>query len=326
MKWFILPACFVCALACVASFAILGCAGEPSPEEARTLDVRTHPYGTLLLDTAGHYWVASTWPTREEVSDAERASAWFDPTRVILMTRREEGCYRADGSFWHERDVAWRLARGDAGAFVYVREDLHESRSADLFVVRAWHDDPSRAMVMGTTPSLALTSYHDIGSMPLPSGTLVRSEAHLYFVSNGQFRPFANEELARRAGYRLDLALPLAEADLPRYGHVGEPLLEESFTQCPAAEEFTYHLSIHDEDGDGSPREEDCDDHNSLRAPTLTERCDGIDNDCDGQADEDFPTLGNTCQPPRHPDQPGIVDCSDDGRTTTCREDNDNEI
>jgi hypothetical protein len=41
-----------------------------------------------------------------------------------------------------------------------------------------------------------------------------------------------------------------------------------------------------DRDLDGSPRSEDCDDHDPGQYPEATERCDGRDNDCDGLVDE----------------------------------------
>ena len=42
-----------------------------------------------------------------------------------------------------------------------------------------------------------------------------------------------------------------------------------------------------DEDGDGSPAGEDCDDTDPAVSPSAEERCDGIDNDCDGAVDDD---------------------------------------
>jgi hypothetical protein len=44
---------------------------------------------------------------------------------------------------------------------------------------------------------------------------------------------------------------------------------------------------IPDLDGDGSPEEEDCDDNEPDAFPGNLETCDGIDNDCDGEVDED---------------------------------------
>ena len=42
-----------------------------------------------------------------------------------------------------------------------------------------------------------------------------------------------------------------------------------------------------DNDGDGFFSDEDCDDNDSNTFPTASEICDGYDNNCDGQADED---------------------------------------
>jgi hypothetical protein len=41
-----------------------------------------------------------------------------------------------------------------------------------------------------------------------------------------------------------------------------------------------------DEDGDGFPLTVDCDDTNELVFPGADERCDGVDDDCDGNIDE----------------------------------------
>lgn len=47
-----------------------------------------------------------------------------------------------------------------------------------------------------------------------------------------------------------------------------------------------------DNDGDGiSVEEGDCDDSSAASSPSQPESCDGIDNNCDGEADEGLPTL-----------------------------------
>jgi hypothetical protein len=53
-----------------------------------------------------------------------------------------------------------------------------------------------------------------------------------------------------------------------------------------------------DADRDGSPAGEDCDDADATRRPDAPERCNGLDDDCDGDIDE----LGATPAPLAYPD------------------------
>ena len=50
-----------------------------------------------------------------------------------------------------------------------------------------------------------------------------------------------------------------------------------------------------DTDGDGYTPDVDCNDSRADVYPGATEICDGVDNDCDGQVDEDFQNVGQQC-------------------------------
>ncbi|MBM4352776.1 MAG: hypothetical protein FJ109_03120 [Deltaproteobacteria bacterium] len=75
-----------------------------------------------------------------------------------------------------------------------------------------------------------------------------------------------------------------------------------------------------DADGDGfSPPGGDCDDSNALVFPGAAEKCNGIDDDCSGVADDPFPALGMPCDGP-DPDscEGGTYTCAPDGMDVEC--------
>jgi hypothetical protein len=69
------------------------------------------------------------------------------------------------------------------------------------------------------------------------------------------------------------------------------PLLALFVLACDDTKDTTTETGIlpglSDEDGDGYSDAEDCDDNDATVNPGAEERCDGLDNDCDGEVDQD---------------------------------------
>jgi hypothetical protein len=71
--------------------------------------------------------------------------------------------------------------------------------------------------------------------------------------------------------------------------------------------------------GDGCAAGPDCDDDNPQRSPGLNERCSGVDEDCDGAVDEDWPSLDSICTAGAGAcARPGQVVCAEDALGVLC--------
>jgi len=67
-----------------------------------------------------------------------------------------------------------------------------------------------------------------------------------------------------------------------------------------------------------------CDESGAANNPEI---CDGEDNDCDGQTDEDFPLLGQPCDSDDSDDcENGVFTCAPDGSGVVCLQENETEI
>ncbi len=75
-----------------------------------------------------------------------------------------------------------------------------------------------------------------------------------------------------------------------------------------------------DEDEDGVRHcDGDCDDRDPQRNPRATERCDGVDNDCDEAIDEDYLGLGEACRVGEGAcESAGVLACAPDGVDMLC--------
>jgi len=105
-----------------------------------------------------------------------------------------------------------------------------------------------------------------------------------------------------------DLPPPLAQADAAPVGGAA-PSAPVSVDPCP------------DLDGDGvAGCAGDCDDNASWVSPGRAERCNTIDDDCDGRAEEGFATVGQACEAGEGACRAvGVLACSADGLAVVCR-------
>ena len=71
----------------------------------------------------------------------------------------------------------------------------------------------------------------------------------------------------------------------------GDPAIFPGAPEADCEDPIDYNcdgtVGYEDNDGDGVAACQDCDDGDAGRAPGLAEVCDGVDQDCDGQVDED---------------------------------------
>ncbi len=72
--------------------------------------------------------------------------------------------------------------------------------------------------------------------------------------------------------------------------------------------------------GDGCALGADCDDRDPAVSPGAPERCDGVDNTCDGVVDEGFEQAGRICTGGRGVcARPGMYTCTPDGAGVVCQ-------
>ncbi len=71
--------------------------------------------------------------------------------------------------------------------------------------------------------------------------------------------------------------------------------IEYAFFPAAAGQYVARYPVPGDTDGDGWAPPADCNDHNAAMFPGAPELCDGLDNDCNGTADDPFPDVGAAC-------------------------------
>lgn len=308
-------------LVCFTMFGCVSCR-DLSYERSQTLYTppelhpSTHLPGTLLRDSRGVYWMVMNWPERSIVPQDQILQAHLRLDSAVAMSAQEEVCLRDSGGGWFFRECTWQLYRLRWGGFVYIEPTYRLRRYAHERVVESRGGNGATApFVEEPDQSTFEAHYHDDGMMLFPDGTLVRTEEGLFYYTQGVFRRFVSDDVAREAGYNLETAIDFPELLRSSYGTTGEELRTDLFMMCPLA--AANARRDEDADGDGSPRHEDCDDTNEQRAPHLQERCDGIDNNCNGLVDEGY-QVGEPCVIDDSCHTPGFMQCAYDRWHASC--------
>lgn len=297
--------------------SVCGCSApsgaDPAQASATTFVPLAHPTGTLLEDERHRFWIVMDWPDRSSVSPSEMERARLTADDAVLMRNVEEACLRDNGRSWRGRDNRFTLYRvGTAYWYVDVNRGVRYEATPD--VMRAWRDRPEDAFPWNFSRTI-FDSERALGPLPLPDGLFLKIDDHFYLFSVGRFHAFASEEVAREAGYRSDRAFNLPRDALDLYGGLGESLTADTFRVCPLAASRVRTGA--DQDHDGVTDATDCDDHDYERAPGRAERCDNIDNDCDGEIDEDF-SIDRSCVMNDGCGAHGFISCDPSGSTASC--------
>lgn len=266
----------------------------PTAEEAPVtvqMQPLAHVPGTLLRDRHDQYWVVDRWPDRRQILDRFIDGSHLRRGEAIPLSAEEERCLRPSNALWYPRNL-WRLARLNDGSLWYVNDTEYLARQARVAVIDAWRDLPDQAPMLAMTFTELESRYRVLEPMLPPEGALFRTPNFVAIMSEGKIHLFESQTLAEQVGYRLRYSTTVSEDTLRELAPFGETLTPSSFAVCPLA--AAQLRASEDQDHDGVPFFQDCDDDDARRHPGHVEICDGVDNDCDLIPDNGF-NVGVRC-------------------------------
>ncbi len=261
---------------------------EPTEGDMRPLPgwrPRTHPPGTLLIDTHGDFYMVDNWLERVPTSSDAFAEAGLSDRDAVRMTPTEERCLRAVEPYWWGPIVSdeWRPMIGPDEEEWLVHSGLRLKRLANLELLDSWGF--GRMIDTYDGPEEEWWLLREVEPLTFRDGYMLRTERGISYFVHGERWLFASEVLAEEAGYALERIRSSSEDRLRSYPIIGT-FTREIFGICPAE---TPLADMYDRDGDGSPSHRDCNDLDPEVGEDFPEVCDGKDNDCNGITDDPFP-------------------------------------
>lgn len=279
----------------------------------------TSNYATLVVRASGALWYpdgALVQPvgTSKVYVVSDNGLLWikdegvfnamsFDWQKVIPVHRRLLDCLPEVGTVdWQPYREVWQIS---GQYFLFEKTSASASTCAIYpFVSKTALDSwqlKQSVQNLAAIPSYGQTC--DQGTdLFLRNGVLVKATSGIsgygagaIFVStnNGELRPFASWDVFVMMGYEnLPLMLLSESAIISAFKSFGNMITQNDALFC-----FTGLYEVQgafdpdeiDSDGDGfSIAAGDCDDFNHAVSPFTEEVCDGLDNDCDDEEDEDL--------------------------------------
>jgi len=213
--------------------------GLPELELHETWHPRSHPMGTLLLDSSRHLWMVTGSGLRRPVNgDDTLGEIGLGFEDAIPMSDEEERCVVADrgSDYWYPEIEDWHPVFGpyeDENLYVLNWDSL-ERRITSPEAMQSYGLNTMWIDWFDASDEQWYMFEDEDPPFPMRDGALVRTELGLYYVVHGRSYYFWPQTLAEEAGYHTESALEMHDARLRDVAPAAFTLERWGFELCPA--------------------------------------------------------------------------------------------